>query len=107
MRDYCFIDSLSRHIGQTVTIFTASGGVSGAGFTGVLAGVTDCSVKLITAIGTPPACPCGGDCTGWGIGGLLGGLFGGGCDNACGNSYFGAVTEIPVDRIVSFTHSTI
>ncbi|MDR1560265.1 MAG: hypothetical protein LBS84_11335 [Clostridiales bacterium] len=107
MRDRCFIDSLSRYIGQTVTVFTTSGGVSGSGFTGVLAGITECSVKLITAIGAPPACPCGSECTGWGIGGLLGGLFGGGCDGSCVNSRLGAITEIPVDRIVSFTHSTV
>jgi len=109
MRDSCFIDSLSGHIGQTVTIFTMSGSISGSGFTGILAGITDCSVKLITAIGARPACPCGSDCTGWGIGRLFGGLFGGGnCyANSWGCPWFGAITEIPIDRIVGFTHSTI
>lgn len=29
-------DGLCRYIGQTVTIFTESGGLSGSGFTGVL-----------------------------------------------------------------------
>ena len=52
--------SLCRHIGQTVTIFTTSGGLSGAGFTGTLAGVgNDGVVRLITAIGAPPSCPVG------------------------------------------------
>jgi len=45
------IASLERHIGKTVTIFTTSGGISGAGFTGVLACVGGGFVKLITAIG--------------------------------------------------------
>ena len=109
MEDSCFIDSLSMHIGQTVTIFTASGGISGSGFTGILAGITKCSVKLITAIAAPPACPCGSNCTGWCIGRLLGGLFcGGNCYyNTWRNPWVGSITEIPIDRIVSFTHSTI
>lgn len=34
-----FIAGLNRYIGQTVTIFTTSGGQSGNGFTGVLASV--------------------------------------------------------------------
>lgn len=42
---------MSRFVGKTVTIFTASGGVSGAGFTGVLACVDERVVKLITRIG--------------------------------------------------------
>jgi len=47
----CLLDSLFKHIGQTVTIFTESGGVSGCGFTGVLAGICDGCIKLITDIG--------------------------------------------------------
>ena len=45
------IDSMLRFIGQTVTVFTASGGLSGSGFTGVLAGVHNGCVRLITDIG--------------------------------------------------------
>ena len=45
------VESLMRHLGQTVTIFTTSGGLSGSGFTGVLAGIGDCTVRLITDIG--------------------------------------------------------
>jgi len=33
---------LSNYIGETVTIFTKSGGQSGAGFTGVILSVNDC-----------------------------------------------------------------
>jgi len=42
------IESMARYIGQTVTIFTTSGGLSGSGFTGVLAAICDGNVKLIT-----------------------------------------------------------
>ena len=58
------LESLGRYIGQTVTIFTTSGGLSGNGFTGVLAGICGCTVKLITDIGAPPSCPIGSSCCG-------------------------------------------
>ena len=45
------VESMSRYLGQTVTIFTTSGGLSGNGFTGVLAGICGCTIKLITDIG--------------------------------------------------------
>ena len=58
----CLVDSMMRHIGQTVTIFTTSGGLSGSGFTGVLLSV-DCNcVRLLADIGAPPACPIGSAC---------------------------------------------
>jgi len=109
MRDDCFIDSLSRCIGQTVTIFTSSGGASGSGYTGVLAGITDSSVKLITAIGSPPSCPISNDYPGWGIAGLFGSLLKiGNCySNSWRHPRFGAITEISIAKIVSFTHSTL
>ena len=132
-------DSLFRHIGQTVTVFTESGGLSGSGFTGVLAGIGECTIKLITSIGAAPTCPIGSDCTcgldggigyglgygnpngGFGFGGFNGG--GCGCNSGCGcggfgngfgggfggfgNNWLGSVAEIPIDRIVSFTHNAI
>jgi hypothetical protein len=137
MPDNFLFESLIRHIGQTVTIFTTSGGLSGSGFTGTLAGIDGCTVKLITCIGAPPCCPVGSACTGpignnwsgaWGSGGWggggggfggggnwgggnWGGGFGGGC--GCGggfggfSNWLGSITEIPIDRIVSFTHNSI
>ena len=42
---------MARFVGRTVTIFTTSGGISGGGFTGVLACVDAGVVKLITRIG--------------------------------------------------------
>jgi len=126
---------MHRFVGKTVTIFTTSGGLSGAGFTGVLACVNERVVKLITCIGAPPCCPvgsaCGGpwgnDCGrgcsdgGWGWGGGWGGR--GGWGNSCGSGLWGnnwgggrggwggnilgSVTEIPICAIVSFTHNAI
>ncbi|HHW00802.1 MAG TPA: hypothetical protein GXX36_14790 [Clostridiaceae bacterium] len=58
---------LSKYIGETVTIFTASGGQSGAGFTGVILSVNDCFVRLITRIGPPPGCSLGNACTGFNV----------------------------------------
>lgn len=110
MFDVELIESLRRYLGRTVTIFTTSGGLSGAGFTGVLAAVCDGTVKLITDIGAPPACPIGSACMpystcgdGYGFGGF-GGF--GGCGFG-GNNWLGSVTEIPLARIASFVHSTI
>jgi len=58
------VESMSRYLGQTVTIFTTSGGLSGNGFTGVLAGICNGCVRLITDIGAPPSCPIGSSCCG-------------------------------------------
>lgn len=108
MNENFLFDSLCRYIGQTVTVFTTSGGLSGSGFTGVLAAVNDCSIKLITDIGAAPNCPLGSNCSGF-----SGGLFGFGnsnnnsCSNNCNNNWLGSVTEIPICKIVSFTHNAI
>ena len=52
----CLVDTMCRYIGQTVTIFTTSGGLSGSGFTGVLLAVDINCVRLLADIGAPPAC---------------------------------------------------
>jgi hypothetical protein len=105
MCEHDLVESLRRYIGRTVTLFTTSGGLSGSGFTGVLAAVCDGTVKLITDIGAPPACCLGSAC----------GSVGCGCGNTApmssncgfGNNWLGSVTEIPVCRIASFTHAAI
>jgi len=116
---------MARFVGKTVTIFTTSGGISGAGFTGVLACVDERVVRLITRIGAAPACPVGSTCTGnfgtgfgfdnsWGWGGGFGWGWGSGwgsCRRSCGgfdaSAFLGSVTEIPICNIVSFTHNAI
>ncbi|MCL2189038.1 MAG: hypothetical protein FWC16_08875 [Defluviitaleaceae bacterium] len=125
MGEHFLIDSMRRYIGQTVTIFTTSGGLSGNGFTGVLAGICDCTVKLITDIGAPPSCPVGSACCG-GYGGYGGYEEVERCETRCGTTcretrprpcgyggrgrfggWLGSVTEIPLEKIASFTHNAL
>jgi len=91
----CLEESLCRHIGQTITIFTKSGGISGAGFTGVLAHVGDGCISLIARIGAAPACPVGSEC----------GFFG--RERSHHGNWLGSVTKIPLCSIASFTHNAI
>ncbi|MPW26087.1 hypothetical protein GC105_09815 [Alkalibaculum sp. M08DMB] len=50
-----FENEIEKYIGQTVTVFTASGGESGSGFTGVLLTVKPSYIELISQIGSPPS----------------------------------------------------
>jgi hypothetical protein len=93
-------EDMIRYLGQTVTIFTKSGGISGAGFTGVLVGV-DCNVvRLLCDVGAPPACPVGSACTGHFEQGF-------GYGGACGRNPLGAICVIPTCAIAAFTHNAI
>ncbi|HWQ30928.1 MAG TPA: hypothetical protein VN549_08050 [Negativicutes bacterium] len=92
-----FYQLLSRYIGETVTIFTTSGGESGAGFTGVILFVDPCFLRLVTHIGPAPGCALGNGCDGVVMGGYGGGNV----------RTVGSVTEIPLDRIAAFVHSAI
>ena len=104
-------EDLCRFIGQTITIFTASGGLSGSGFTGVLISA-DCEcIRLLTDIGMPPACPIGSACTGMlngdGFDGVNGrnGFFNGygaRCENGYRWNPFGSLCIIPTRQVVSY-----
>lgn len=98
----CLCESMLRHIGQTVTIFTTSGGLSGNGFSGVLISVDANCVRLLADIGAPPACPIGSACTD---------EFGpmGAIDNDAGfwGNPLGAVVVIPMHSIAAFVHHSI
>jgi len=128
-----FAAHLAKYIGETVTIFTNSGGQSGAGFTGVVLSVNNVFVRLISRIGPPPGCALGNACTGFKVGyghgggcGISGdfGAYGGGGSGpvypasevgaftAGGwNGYpvytVGSVTDIPISQIVSFVHNAV
>lgn len=52
-----FTRHLCRFIGQTVIVFTTSGGVSGSGFTGVLLSVNCDTIRIDSRQGFTPACP--------------------------------------------------
>ena len=115
------LEELCRYIGQTVTIFTTSGGASGCGFTGVLLRVNPCYVTLVNRLGTPPANPLSEVVCGdrrWGReGNREGGRENGreGCRDG-GRDYddrdrpvytVGSVCDIPVDKIAAFCHNAI
>lgn len=99
------LDHMARYIGQTVTIFTTSGGPSGCGFTGVLLSVNPCFVRLETHRGTPPAnplsqvtCPRNGEEI---IPSVRAGM------TAPCHFSVGSVCDIPVEKIASFCHNAI
>lgn len=56
------VRDLFRRIGETVTIYTTSGGESGRGFTGVLISVNCDFVRLLSDIGPAPGCALGSCC---------------------------------------------
>ncbi len=95
-------ENLFRYIGQTVTVFTQSGGLSGSGFTGVLLAIDNNCIRLLVSEGEAPCCPVGSACTGnWSP---LG--------NVAANQGFignplGAICVIPICAIVCFTHNAI
>ncbi|NLK27945.1 MAG: hypothetical protein GX306_06335 [Clostridiales bacterium] len=100
---------LCRFIGETVTIFTTSGGASGCGFTGVLLDVNPCFVRLITEIGSAPANPlaeniCGDLEFGPGHGQKP---CSGGMPDMGHKFKLGSVCDIPVDKIASFCHNAV
>ena len=113
-----FVSHLYNYIGETVTIFTTSGGASGCGFTGLLLSINCDYCRLSTQIGPPPANPlsnviCPDPC---GYGGGPGGPGSGpgveGCN--CGpdrgydrNRGIGSVVDIPLCRISAFCHNAV
>jgi hypothetical protein len=92
-------EDLCRYIGQTVTIFTRSGGISGCGFTGVLISVDCHCIRILTSFGLPPACPVGSACCGE----EFGNNWGGGHFAGFGGNPFGSLCVIPTASVVSYT----
>lgn len=116
---YGFHHDLGRLIGQTVTIFTTSGGASGCGFTGIVLACNECFIKLLTCPGGAPTYPiqgpsaacCGqgyNTCGGKGCGGYgYGSGYGYGYSGFGGYNFLGSVTLIPVDKIASFVQNAV
>ncbi|MDF2538660.1 MAG: putative rane protein [Herbinix sp.] len=100
-----FLD-LCRHIGETVTIFTTSGGASGCGFTGVLIDVNPTYCRLLTRMGTPPANPLAENICGEFDNGPGRGRKGCGMEDTYDHSV-GSVCDIPICKIASFCHNAI
>lgn len=118
---------LADHIGETVTIFTSSGGQSGSGFTGVVLAVNAVFVRLLTRIGPPPGCALGNACTNFKVG-HMGAGYGHSCGHHMGGPIapaneigaataggwdgypvytVGSVADIPISAIVSFVHNAV
>lgn len=94
---------MKKYVGQTVTIFTVSGGASGCGFTGVLLAINPCYVRLMNRQGTPPANPlsetiCPDRGHGYGPGGKY---------DTTPTFVVGSVCDIPIDKIASFCHNAV
>lgn len=104
---------LARHIceyiGETVTIFTTSGGASGCGFTGVVLSVNQCFVRLITEQGSAPSNPLAenicGEFDGRGKGCGFEGV--GGVGSREHHRKFGSVCDIPIENIAAFCHNAV
>ena len=102
------LETMLRHVGQTVTIFTTSGGISGGGFTGILVSADINCVRLICDIGMPPACPIGSSCIGVGTPAGFGAYGGAGFNNGFfGGNPFGSIAVIPTRAIACFTHNAL
>ena len=89
---------IGKFVGETVTIFTTSGGLSGSGFTGVVLAVNCDFVRLVVRQGSAPANPLGEN------------FNYDRCDDrrherCCHKA--GAVVDIPIDRIACFVHNAI
>lgn len=103
LSDQYFATHLKKYVGETVIIFTTSGGVSGCGFTGVLLSVNCEFVRLDSRQGVAPSCPLGSSCCGDSNN-----------DNNDCNNYnrrerysIGCVCDIPIDSIVAFCHNAV
>ncbi len=86
----------SKYIGQTVTIFVTTGGDGGLGFAGVILSVNRCFLRLITRVGSAPEYPIGNGCSFYVKDHYK---------TVCNN--LGTITDIPIDKIVAFTHNVL
>lgn len=97
-----FVENVQDNLGQTVSIFTTSGGQSGSGFTGVLANANNDFVRLVNQIGQGPGCALGNCCEGFDSYD--------GYSNAamnCGRNMLGTVVDIPYDKMAAFVHNAV
>ncbi len=105
-----FIRHIARFIGETVTIFTASGGESGSGFTGVILAVNCDFVRLVTEQGTAPTSPLEpiyDECDNGNNDGNYDGNYGGMRHERRRCHNVGSVTDIPIEKIVAFVHNAV
>ncbi|HHW47226.1 MAG TPA: hypothetical protein GXX14_01230 [Clostridiaceae bacterium] len=105
-----FAMHMAKYLGTTVTVFVSSGGMSGAGFTGVLLDSNSIYIKLLIHIGPAPACPLGNSCI------YSNPIFRYGFDLHIKNTVqfwrpfictVGTIAYIPVDKIAAFVHNAV
>ena len=106
--DHVFKNHIADYIGETVTIFTSSGGPSGCGFTGLLMEVNCDFVRLSIRQGSGPSNPLSDTVCGNGNGNCMESCgFGCSNDNTYEDFRVGAVCDIPTCAIVAFCHNAI
>ena len=102
---------LKNYLGQTITIFTLSGGESGSGFTGVIMNIECDFISLLTKIGPAPACALGNECNDFTHEDKH-------TDNLASHtssdnkvrsniSSLGSVVIIPINKIAAFVHNAV
>jgi len=106
---------MSKYLGTTVTVFVSSGGISGAGFTGILIDANSIYIRLIMHIGPAPSCSPGNSC-----------IYSNHIFKPCFNLNIinpyiinkaqvwrpfirtvGSIACIPVDKIAAFVHNAV
>lgn len=110
-----FVQLMKNYIGQTVIVFTTSGGPSGCGFEGVLMDVNCKFIRLSNHQGTPPANPlsesvCGVLMPGAVDAAVARGSTGTGANPGnCAHPVFsvGSVCDIPIEKIAAFCHNAV
>lgn len=108
MDGFNFLDELISNIGQTVTIFTTSGGESGSGFTGVLTIANNSFVRLVLQLGPGPGCALGNCCDKDFPRGESNEIQIGEQGRAtCRNNRLGSIVDIPLARIAAFVHNSV
>jgi hypothetical protein len=86
-----FRESLIKFIGQTITVFTTSGGISGHGFTGLLLKVSLDQIELLTKMQSAPQI-----------------FFKDSFSNEEGDEVsLGTSTNIPISKIAAFIHNVV
>jgi hypothetical protein len=91
----------NNNFGETVTVFTTSGGQSGSGFTGATAGFHNDYMRLISEIGQGPGCALGNCCE------SCHGYDNAGMNCGWGGNRFGTIVDIPYDKVVAYVHNAV
>lgn len=113
-----FEELLRNYIGQTVIVFTTSGGPSGCGFEGIVLEVNSKFLRLSNQFGSPPANPLSETICAE-LSACPDGLNASRVRNGAGTNIssrmnypysvftVGSVCDIPIDKIAAFCHNAL